>query len=160
MIIDLHKKVLRKTLANFITLVVLALVIVTLLFLPTDNWFKGIDNTLLAIFCAISYVIYSLFNAFRNFHYIYFNDESDKIVLRFFSPGYFTWKKNSIEIPKKEFAGYNLKSFYMRYRESIVLMRHTGKGIGKYPPVSLTLLDDQERLMMLRSLDHLKSKRS
>jgi hypothetical protein len=159
MIIDLQKKVLRKTLANFITLIVMALIIVFLLFLPTDNWIKGIDNSLLAIFCAISYVFYTIFNAFRNFNYIYFNDESDKIVLRYFSPGYFTWKKNSIEIPKKEFAGYTLKSFYMRYRESIVLMRHTHKGIGKYPPVSLTLLDDQERLLMLRTLDHLKVKR-
>jgi hypothetical protein len=70
----------------------------------------------------------------------------------------FASKKNSIEIPKKDFAGYILKSFFMRYRESIVLFRTTGKGKAKYPPVSITGLNNEERNALLFSLNQLRAK--
>lgn len=158
MIIDIKRTILRKNLSNFITIILLALIIIGLLFIPAGNIFKGLENSLLAVFCGIAYVIYSFYNTFRNYHYIYFNDESDKIVLRYFSPNIFTSRKNSIEIPKREFAGYLLDSFFMRYREKITLLRRTGKGIAKYPPVSITALDAHERDMLLHTLDELKKR--
>jgi hypothetical protein len=157
MIIDIKKTILSKNLGKFISLIVLALVITGLLFLPTrGDLIKGLSNNLLAIFIAIAYVIYAFYESFRNYNYIYFSDESDKIVLRYFSPALFTTKKNSIEIPKKEFAGYVLDSFFMRYREKITILRKTGKGIAKYPPVSITALSATERHNLLFVLGRLK----
>lgn len=158
MILDIKRTILRKNLSSFISLIILTLLIIALLFIPINNIFNGIENSLLAIFCGIAYLVYSIYNTFRNYHYIYFNDESDKIVLRYFSPNIFTSKKNSIEIPKRDFAGYLISSFFMRYRESIVLLRRTGKGIAKYPPVSLTALDAHERDMLLHALGEWKRK--
>jgi len=158
MIIDIKRTIIRKNLSNFISIIILVLVIVGLLFIPVRNIFKGLENNLLAVFAAIAYVIYSIYQTFRNYNYIYFNDESDKIVLRYFSPNVFTSKKSSIEIPKKEFAGFLLDSFFLRYREKIILLRRTGKGIAKYPPVSITALDAHERDMFLHALDELKRK--
>ena len=77
-------------------------------------------------------------------------------MLRYFSPGLFTARKNSIEIPKKEFAGYEIESFFMRYREKVILMRKTGKGVAKYPPVSITALSHSERHDLLISLGKIK----
>jgi len=157
MIIDIKKTILGKTLGKFISLILLALSMCVLLFIPFRNdLIKGLSNSMLAIFCAIAYVIYAFYESFRNYNYIYFNDESDKIVLRYFSPNIFTSTKNSIEIPKKDFAGYNLSSFFMRYRESITLFRHSGKGIAKYPPVSITALKFNERDSLLLALNKLK----
>ena len=157
MIIDIKKTILRKNLGKFIALLVLILVICGLLFIPFNNdLINGLDNSLLAIFFAIAYVIYAIYESFRNYNYIYFSDESDKIVLRYFSPNLFTAKKNSIEIPKKDFAGYNLDSFFMRYRERITLFRRSGKGLAKYPPVSITALDFNERDSLLYTLNRLK----
>jgi hypothetical protein len=158
MIIDIKRTIIRKNLSNFITLIILAMAMIGLLFIPVRNIFSGIENGLLAVFTAIAYVIYSVYQTFRNYNYIYFNDESDKIVFRYFSPNIFTSKKSSIEIPKKEFAGFLLDSFFMRYREKISLLRHTGKGLAKYPPVSITALDAHERDMLLHALGEWKRK--
>ena len=158
MILDIKRTILRKNLSNFITVIILALVIIGLLFIPAGDLISGVENSLLAVFCGIAYLIFSLYNTFRNYHYIYFNDESDKLVLRYFSPNLFTSKKNSIEIPKKDFAGYILDSFFLRYREKITMLRRTGKGLAKYPPVSITALDAHERDMLLHALDDWKRK--
>jgi len=157
MILDIKKTILRKNLGKFIALIILVLVISALLFFPLGgNLINGVENSLLAIFFAVAYVIYAFYESFRNYNYIYFSDESDKIVLRYFSPNIFTSKKNSIEIPKKEFAGFNLESAFMKYRERITLFRRTGKGVAKYPSVSITALSPEERYSLLFTLNRLK----
>ena len=57
-----------------------------------------------------------------------------------------------------EFADYKLTSFFMRYRETLILYRKTKKGLAGYPPVSITALTNLERARMLRSLNELKLK--
>ncbi len=159
MIIDIKKTILRKNLGKFIALIILALVICVLLFVPfSHDLFRGLSNSMLAIFIAIAYMIYAFYESFRNYNYIYYSDESDKIILRYFSPGIFTSKKNSIEIPKKDFAGYQLNDFFMHYRETLTLLRHSGKNIARYPPVSITALSPDERDSLLYSLNKLKTR--
>jgi hypothetical protein len=157
MIIDIKRTILRKTLSKFIVLIIMAILLCLLLFIPFQrNFIKGIDNKLLGIFVASAYVIWAFYESFRNYNYLYFNDESDKLVLRFFAPNFFTSKKNSIEIPKKEFAGYTLQSFFMGYREKIVLSRRTSRGIASYPPVSITALSNSEKNSLLLTLEKVK----
>jgi hypothetical protein len=157
MIIDIKRTILRKTLSKFIVLIIMAISLCLLLFIPFQNDFiKNVDNSLLAVFIAAAYIIYMVYESFRNYNYLYFNDESDKLVLRFFTPNFFTSKKNSIEIPKREFAGYTLQSFFMGYREKIILMRRTSKGIASYPSVSLTALNNNEKNNLLLTLEKLK----
>jgi hypothetical protein len=156
MIIDLSRTIIRKNLASLISTVVVTLVIIILLVTPLDNIFNDIENSLLAIFLAAAYVIYVIYISFRNYNYIYYNDETEKLILRYFSPNIFSEKKNSIEFPKQEFADYKLNSFFMRYREQIILFRKTKKGLANYPPVSITALSISERERLLRSLNELK----
>ena len=157
MIIDIKRTILRKSLSKFIVLIVLAILLCVLLFIPFQhNFIKGVENNLLAIFIAVAYVIYVVYESFRNYNYLYFSDESDKLVLRFFAPNFFTSKKNSIEIPKREFSGYTIQSFFMGYREKIILMRRTAKGIASYPPVSITALNNSEKHDLLITLEKLK----
>lgn len=157
MIIDIKRTILRKSLSKFIVLIVLAILLCVLLFIPFQNDFiKNVDNSLLAIFIAAAYVIYVVYESFRNYNYLYFSDESDKLVLRFFAPNFFTSKKNSIEIPKREFSGYSIQSFFMGYREKIILTRRTSKGIASYPPVSITALNINDKHDLLVTLEKLK----
>jgi hypothetical protein len=157
MIIDIKKTILRQNISSFIATVIFILLIVVLLFIPfSRDLIRGLDNNLLAVFMGTAYVIYAFYKSFRNYNYIYFNDESDKIVLRYFSPNLFTSKKNSIEIPKKEFAGYMIQQFFMQYREKIILQRRTSKGIASYPAVSITALSQQERNDLLIALEKVK----
>ena len=158
MILDISRTIIRKNLVNFISTIVFIIIIIVLLFVPMYNIVKGVDNSLLAIFVATAYFIYAVYNSFRNYNYIYFNNESDTLILRYFSPNIFTSRKNSIEMPKEEFAGYKLDSFFMRYREKIVLFRNTKQGLASYPPVSITALSNAERYALLRALNELKLK--
>lgn len=157
MVIDIKKTILRQNISSFIATIVFIILIVVLLFVPFNkDLIRGVSNNLLALFAAMAYVLNALFRGFRNFNYIYFNDESDKIVLRYFSPNLFTTKKNSIEIPKREFAGYHLTGFFMGYRENLVLQRKSPKGTAAYPPVSITALTMQEKHDLLISLEKVK----
>jgi hypothetical protein len=157
MIIDIKRTILRKSLSKFIVLIVLAILLCVLLFIPfQNNFIKGVENNLLALFIAAAYGIYVVYESFRNYNYFYFSDESDKLVLRFFAPNFFTSKKNSIEIPKREFSGYSIQSFFMGYREKIILMRRTVKGIASYPPISITALSNGEKHDLLITLEKLK----
>jgi hypothetical protein len=159
MILDTKKTILRFNLSNLIVTVAVLIIIIVLLFVPfSSDLFKGLDNNLLAIFVAIAYVINVFYRNLRNYNYIFFSDESDKIIFRYFAPSIFTTKKNSIEFPKKEFAGYELHSFFLRYREKLVLLRRTSKGIAKYPAVSITALSNDERHALLIALNQLKRK--
>ncbi len=97
-----------------------------------------------------------VYESFRNYNYLYFNDESDKLVLRFFAPNFFTSKKNSIEIPKREFAGYTYSRFSWATGRKSVLTRRTSKGIASYPPVSITALSNNEKNSLLLTLEKLK----
>jgi hypothetical protein len=157
MIIDIKRTILRKSLSKFIVLIILAILLCVLLFIPFQhNFIKNVDNSLLALFIAAAYIIYAVYESFRNYNYLYFSDESDKLVLRFFAPNIFTSKKNSIEIPKREFSGYTIQSFFMGYREKIILMRRTSRGIASYPPVSITALSNNEKHDLLLALEKLK----
>jgi hypothetical protein len=157
MIINIERIILKKSLSKFILLIILAILLCVLLFIPFQHDFiKNVDNSLLAIFIAVAYVIYVVYESFRNYNYIYFSDDSDKLVLRYFAPNFFTSKKNSIEIPKREFSGYTIQSFFMGYREKIILMRRTSKGIASYPPVSITALNNNEKNKLLLALEKLK----
>jgi len=158
MIIDLSRTIIRKNLVSFITAVIVTIVVIVLLVAPLNDFFYDLKNSMLAIFVAVAYVIYIFYNSFRNYNYIYYNDETDKLILRYFSPSIFSEKKNSIEIPMNEFADYKLTSFFMRYRETLILYRKTKKGLAGYPPVSITALTNLERARMLRSLNELKLK--
>jgi hypothetical protein len=157
MIIDIKRTILRQNLSTFIATIIFILLIVVLLFIPfSKDLIKGVDNNLLAVFMGTAYVFHAFYRSFRNYNYIYFNDESDKIVLRYFSPNLFTSKKNSIEIPKREFAGYMIQAFFMGYREKIILQRRTAKGIASYPAVSITALSMEERHDLLICLERIK----
>jgi hypothetical protein len=159
MTIDIEKTIVVKTKGKFFALIILVLAICFLLFFPLNNdLIPGVSNSILAIIVASCYIIYSVYESFRNYNYIYFNDDSDKIVLRYFTHAFFTTKKNAIEIPKKDFAGYKVNSVFMKYRESIVLYRSSGKGVAKYPPVSITALNNAQRFDMLKSLNDLWKK--
>lgn len=161
MILDIKKTILRQNISSFIATIVFLILIVVLLFVPfRKDLIKGVSNNLLALFAAMAYVLNALFRGFRNVNYIYYNDESDKIVLRYFSPNLFTTKKNSIEIPKREVVGYHLTGFFMGYRENLIIHRKTQKGTATYPPVSITALTMQEKHDLLISLEKLKQQNS
>ena len=114
MTIDIRRTVIKKKLRSFFTTILVILIIVLVLFTNVykEEIFK-IDKVLLTVIIAALYILTILFNVIREYNYIYYSDDGEKIVFRYFSLSVFTQKKNSIEIPKRLFAGYMLEKSFM-----------------------------------------------
>jgi hypothetical protein len=156
--IDIQRTILKKNLRAFIIAIIFVVFITLLLitYIYEDQLF-GLTKYHLAILFASVYVIYMLFNTLRQFHYIYFSDAGERIVLRYFPMGAFTYKKNAIEIGKNEFIGYEITKQLFGFREKLILKARTGKGVAKYPAVSITALNKKEKESLIQALDRLKS---
>lgn len=156
--IDIQRTILKKNLRAFILAIIFVVFISILLitYIYEDQLF-GLTKYHLAIIFGSLYVLYMLFNTLRQYCYIYFSDEGDKIILRYFPMGVFTYKKHAIEIGKHEFAGYETKEILFGFRRKLTLKVKTAKGVAKYPPVSITALNPKEKEDLLKALDRLKS---
>lgn len=154
MIIDIRRTVIKKKLRSFFTTIAVILIIVLFLF---TNFYKeemfNIDKTLLIIIISALYILTIIFNVIRDFNYIYFNDDGEKIVFRYFSLSIFTQKKSSIEIPKGSFAGYKIEKSLIGLIEKIVLLQQLERKIARYPAVSITALNSQQKKNLINSLN-------
>jgi hypothetical protein len=155
--IDIQRTILKKNLRAFILAIIFVVFISLLLitYFYEDQLF-GLTKYHLAIIFSSLYVLYMLFNTLRQFHYIYFSDTGDKITLRYFPMGVFTYRKHSIEIAKNEYAGYERLIHLFGYREKLILKVKTARGVAKYPPVSITALSGAEKENLFAALERLK----
>ena len=100
---------------------------------------------------------FSLFIAFLpmflNYQYIFFSDDSEKIVFRYFTAGIVGGRKNSIEIDKGSFSGYKIESRLFGLIRSITLYQQFKEGAAKYPPIYISALSKEERAKVFRSLN-------
>lgn len=154
MTIDLKRTVIKKKLRSFLTAIIVILLIVVLLFtnIYKEEIFK-IDKYILLSLIVTVYILMIIFNVIRDYNYIYYSDEGDKIVFRFFSLSIFTQKKSSIEIPKATFKGYRLEKSLSGLKEKIVLLQHLKGNIAKYPAVSITSLTSKQKNILINSLN-------
>jgi hypothetical protein len=153
MIIDIRKTVLRKKIRSFYsTLFFLTMIAILLATKVYSDEIAGIDKYEFSIILACIYILTVLFSAIRNYHYIYYSDEGDKLILRFFSFSFFTQKKNSIEMNKNDLERYQIVRQVLGLRENLILYQRTKGGLAKYPPVSITALTKSEKEDLLNSL--------
>ncbi|MCX6258471.1 MAG: hypothetical protein NTW49_11340 [Bacteroidia bacterium] len=88
----------------------------------------------------------------KDYNYIYFSDESNKYILRYFNFIPMVLSQKSIEIPKESLVKYTIEKSAFGLRENLVLFEKTKRGIAKYPNVSLTLLTPEQKEQLLKTL--------
>ena len=128
---------------------VLSAVLVALLF------FTGFDRFLVGLTgiprWAFIILFMSFFVVFYTYHlltasaFISYNDEENKIVLRFYQLNLFKSDKISYEIPKRDFAGFKTSYKFKKLREEMVLFRKYQGKMVKYPPIPISALTKSER---------------
>jgi hypothetical protein len=112
----------------------------------------GMSDTLWIIILVIVYVILAFYPMALNYQYIFYSDDGDRIIFRYYSAGIVSGKKNSVEISKAVFAGYKKESAVFGLVKSIVLFQQLPEGVAKYPPVYISILSRKERAKVLNSL--------
>ena len=113
----------------------------------------GMSDTTWTIILVCLYLFFAFLPMFLNYQYIYFSDEGENIVFRYFTSGIVGGKKNSIEINKKTFSGYKSESRFFGLIRSVTLYQQFKEGIARYPKVYISALSSGERTKVLRLLN-------
>lgn len=115
----------------------------------------GMDDTFWTIFLVACYIALLLLPVILNYQYIYFSDDGNKIIFRYFTSGIISGSKNSVEIEKKTFSGYKVGKRFLGLVQSIILFQRLKEGVAKYPPIYISSLKREERNRIYRSLNAL-----
>jgi len=99
------------------------------------------------------YTFLALLPMILNYQYVFFSDDSDKIVFRYFTSGLVGGKKNAIEIDKRSFGGYKTESRFFGLIQSITLSHKFREGVAKYPPIYISALSKEDRAKVFKTLN-------
>lgn len=113
----------------------------------------GMTETFWTVTLSVIYLLIAFFPMMLNYQYIYYSDDNDRIVLRYFTAGIVGGRKNSVEIDKRLFSGYKTNSQFFGLVQSITLFQNAKGGVAKYPTVYISALTREERVKLIRSLN-------
>ena len=113
----------------------------------------GMNDTTWTLILVAVYLIIAFMPMALNYQFVFFSDDSDKIVFRYFTSGIIGGKKNSVEIDKRTFAGYKTESRFFGQIQSITLFQRFKEGVAKYPPVYISALTQKDKDKILKSLN-------
>ena len=151
--IDNQKNIYRIWLSRLVMTVVFALVILVLIFIPWfDSLKSGITKYHLIILVSLIYVVVNWVNYLKRPYFVSYSDQGEMLVIRYYPVSMFTSRKNSIEIPKKQFTSFELRKFFFGTQQKLILIQNFRGKDAKYPPISLSALDREDQEKMLESL--------
>jgi hypothetical protein len=112
----------------------------------------GLSDTHWTIILLAIYFLYTIYPMVLNYQYVFYSDDGDTIVFRYFMAGIFGGKKNSVQINKSSFAGFKTEKRYFGLIHSITLYQHFREGVASYPPIYISNLTPAEKAKVLNSL--------
>jgi hypothetical protein len=151
--IDNKRNTYRIWISRLVMTVVFALLIVSLIFVP---WFENPDAPIskyhIIIIISGIYLLINWINFMKRPYFVSFSDHGEKIVVRYYPVSMFTSRKNSIEIPKQQFVKFELQPFFLKTQHYLILVQNFRGKEAKYPKISLSALEKEDREKMLESL--------
>ncbi len=154
MTIDIQRTVIKTQLRRMITIILYAVIIMVIMLtgsLKSD--FLGISKVQWSLIVTAVFAVFWILESLLELTYIYFCDDDEFIIFRYFSMSFLNHRKNSIEIPKNKFSGYLLKKSLAGFKTKIILKQHIKDIDAKYPEVSLSALNKDQLSRLLKALD-------
>lgn len=142
----------------FATVIVVGLISIIYTTRILINPICGLNKSQWSFIIVGVFVLIIILNYFRDFHYIYFSDNGNNIVFKFYSMRIFSGKKNTIEIHKKDFVKFQTNSSLFKMRDYLIIYQKLIKGIAKYPPISITGLSKKDKAKLINQLSLYTSK--
>ena len=142
----------------FATVLLIAWLIVAFIAEMIDFPLLGLSETVWTLILVGIYLVFLLMPMVRNIQFVYFSDDAENIVFRYFHAGMVGGKKNAISIPKNAFAGYKTEKKNLGLSVSIILFQKIGPGMAKYPPIYITAIPKEQKEKMLSLLDRYSPK--
>ncbi len=135
-----------------VTILTLTFIVLTYIAKMIKYPLLGLDETVWTIIFVTLWSVSAFLPMFLSYQYIYFSDDGENIILRYFSAGIVGGRKNSVEINKKTFSGYKTDKKLFGLICSVTLFQRVNNGIAKYPPIFISALKREQRDKVTRSL--------
>jgi hypothetical protein len=113
----------------------------------------GMSDTTWTLILVAIYLIIAFLPMILNYQYIYYSDDTEKIIFRYFTAGIVGGRKNTVEIDKRTLSGYQIETELFGLRHKITLYQRFNEGVAKYPPFYISALSRDERAKMVKSLN-------
>ncbi len=150
--IDNKKNTLKIWLQKLVATVVFTPVLMVILFSRTFREpVLGVDRNFYILAAILLYGGLLAWHLIRRPAYVFFSDNGEKIILRYYPVRALNRKKSSVEIPKDQFVKYEVKKFFPG-GETIILYRRLPKGVARYPGVSLSIMNKADRKKLKEAL--------
>ena len=153
MTIDLTRRVIQVQLSRFISAIAFIVLEVAFLFFLKFKVADFFTNKFVATLLLVLFLLYKIVERLLELNYIYFSDKDNTVIFRYFSMSYFSKQKNSIEINKSQFGGYELSTALFGFKKVVTLIHTVGNKEAKYKPVSISSLTKAEFDKLIKSLD-------
>jgi hypothetical protein len=135
-----------------VTVLLLTYIVLTYIAQLIEYPLLGMSDILWSVILITIWLVFALYPMVLNYQYVYYSDEGETIVFRYFMAGIFGGRKNSVEINKNSFAGYKTEIRYFGLMYSVILSQHLREGVANYPPIYLSNLTKKEKNRILNSL--------
>jgi len=113
----------------------------------------GMSDTAWTVILTVLWIFLIIIPMFLNYQFVFFSDDTEKIIIRYFNAGIVGGRKNSVEIDKRAFVGYKLEKRFFGLISSLTLFQKFSEGVAKYPPVYISALTREEKLKLFKLLD-------
>ncbi len=139
----------RNTMSIWVNKFIMTLIFTILIvFTGFTKWFNepvlGIERMYWVIIIVLFWLLMVTLQSLRRPCYIYFEDAGDKLIIRYYPLKIMNRKKNSYEIPKKDFLKFTTEKFFLGKYEKLILYQRFRKGVAKYPPISLSAVNKKD----------------
>ncbi|MGD0341370.1 MAG: hypothetical protein ABSA76_06660 [Bacteroidales bacterium] len=112
----------------------------------------GLDDSIWTLILVIIWLIIAFLPMILNYQFIFYSDDENDIVFRFFSAGIVGGKKNSVEINKGTFTGFKIESKYFGLSKSLILFQKLAQGVAKFPPIFISALTKDQQAKLIHAL--------
>lgn len=152
--LDNRKNVYNIWLKKFLATILLTIMFITFGF---TDFFQapvlGIEKTWYLLALAIVYFCLGIYHYLQKPNYVSYNDNGDKIILRYYPVHILNRRKNSIEVPKENFESWETKKFLFGTGEMLFVNGRYKTKLAKYPGISLSAVNLSDRDKIKKALD-------
>jgi hypothetical protein len=113
----------------------------------------GMTDTTWTIILVAIYLIIAFLPMVLSYQFIFYSDDNEKIIFRYFTAGIVGGRKNKVEIDKRTFTGYEIEPSLFGLKQKITLYQRFNEGVAKYPPFYISALSREEKAKMVKSLN-------
>ena len=112
----------------------------------------GMSDTVWTLILVGIWFFLTFMPMFLSFQFVFFSDDGEKIIFRYFTAGFVGGKKNSVEIDKKSFSGYKIETRLFGLIQNITLFQNFQEGVAKYPQIYISALTREEMSKIIKSI--------